>query len=413
MKLTINIIHKKMEKDINIVNNNITLYIYKPTNYEILLLTTKLANHFKIYDIIDMITVIFDKMDSNLIDRLLIKLDNIFYSFYPNNTKINYTNINSYQQKLISRLKNYKDIVMETHKTPDTYLKHIKDNIPKDYKVKIYKIKPNDKTFSLVSAVGQGSRYNSYFIHIYKKNQNKHAKNIVLIGKSITYDAGGLDLKLNHMNLMKTDMTGSAIILNVLLLLHDNHDNHNIHLLIPIAENMISNMAVRPGTVIDTMCGTSVEITNTDAEGRLCLADALSYCIKYLMPKIKINLILSIATMTGNVCKVSSVGSVLMSNTIGYKYARKIKKIGEDIGEYCDYIKLRDEYKPFLLSTVADISNYNPQCTAGTAYAGMFLKHFINDEAPWIYIDIGCGTFDDNKINSYGILLLYKFIKKI
>jgi leucyl aminopeptidase len=262
--------------------------------------------------------------------------------------------------------------------------------------------------------VASGSRFDGYFLHIEKKIPSKQkAKNIILIGKAITFDAGGLNIKLNEMHLMKTDMTGSAIILNVLNLLEKTQkDHHNIHLLIPIAENMCGPNAVRPGMVIRSLNGVTVEITNTDAEGRLCMADALEYFTKFMKPKLKTSLILDISTLTGNVCRITSVGGALMGNSKATKYKDRLMRIGESIGEYMDYIELRDEYKQYLDSTVAEINNYNPQCTAGTSFAGIFLKHFTDDNIPYLHLDLGCGTFDNNKINSFGIHLLYRFLSK-
>ena len=414
MKLNIVISNSKEKNDIKIVNENITISFYKPSTYDILTTMTKLKNHLKIYNDLETLYIMFDKeFTGKLIQKIITKLDDVLYSFYPNKIKIVYNNIDNDNRLLLKQLKTYKDIVMETHKTPETYLKYIKTNLPTGYKIKSYKLKKDDKLFPLTSAVGRGSEYNSYFVHIYKKTINKKGKNIVLIGKSVTYDSGGLDLKMREMNLMKTDMTGSAIVLNVLnFLVNTNNDNNNIHLLIPVVENMIGNSAIRPGMVVRALNGVTVEITNTDAEGRLCMADALNYFDKFLKPKMKTSLLLDIATLTGNACRISSVGGVVMSNEKGYNIANKLIDIGESIGEYLDYIKLRDEYSPYLKSTVAEINNHNPKCDAGTTLAGMFLDYFVSKDIPYVHIDIGCGTFDDNTINSYGIVLLYKLLCK-
>jgi leucyl aminopeptidase len=415
MKLNINILISKEKKDIDIVNDTINISLYKPTNFELSTTISKLNNHLKIYSIINEIIITFDKsFESKQVQKIVTKLDNVFYSFYPNHTKIKYNNIDTTSQLLVKQLKIYKDTVMETQKTPETHLKYIKDNLPKGYKIKIYKLKVNDKLFPLTAAVGQGSQYNSYFVHICKKTENKKGKNIVFIGKSITYDSGGLNIKVREMNLMKTDMTGSAIILNVLnLLVSTNQDKNNIHLLIPIAENMVGSKAVRPGVVIKSLNGVTVEITNTDAEGRLCMADAIEYFTKFMQPKLKSPILLDIATLTGNVCRVTSVGGAVMCNDKGRKYTDKLIKIGSSIGEYLDYLQLRDEYSPYLKSPVAEINNHNPDCEAGTTFAGAFLNYFVNPIVPYIHIDVGCGTFEKDTINSYGILLLYKFLKKL
>ena len=415
MKLNINILISKEKKDIDVINDTINISLYKPTNYELTKIINNLGNHLKIYSIIDEIIITFDKSFENKnIQKIVTKLDNIFYSFYPNHTKIKYNNIDTTSQLLVKHLKNYKDITMETDKTPDTYVKYIKNNLPKGYKIKVRKLKDNDKLFPLTSAVGQGSCYNSYFVHIYKKKENKKCKDIVLIGKAITFDSGGLNIKPSEMHVMKIDMTGSAIIINVLnMLVSSGKDKNNIHLLIPIAENMIGSKAIRPGMVIKTLNNKSVEIVDTDAEGRLCMADAIEYFTKYMVSKLKSPILIDIATLTGGVSRVTAFGGVVMCNNKGKKYTEKLIENALSVGEYVEYLELREEYNHYLSSSVADICNYNPECQAGTACAGAFLNYFVNPNIPYIHIDVGCGTIDKNTVNSYGILLLYRFLKKL
>jgi leucyl aminopeptidase len=281
--------------------------------------------------------------------------------------------------------------------------------------MKVFTIKDNNKMFPLTAAVGKGSSFNSYFVHIYPTKNSKNT--YILIGKAVTYDSGGLNLKMQKMEEMKTDMTGSAILLSVLKLLNKNeHDNDSIHLLFPIVENMIGNNAIRPGVVVASLNNITVEITDTDAEGRLCIADALEYFTNYIKPKIDIKntVLLDIATLTGNVANITGgLGGIIFCNNKGLVIKDKLIKIGNNIGEYLDFLHIRDEYKEFLKSSVADISNHNKDFKGGSVYAATFLNHFCDETIPWIHIDIGCTSFHNNCANSYGIYLLYQFIKKL
>jgi leucyl aminopeptidase len=214
---------------------------------------------------------------------------------------------------------------------------------------------------------------------------------------------------------MKIDMTGSALIISVLTLLVNNKldTNYNIHILSSIVENMIGNSAVKPGTIIETLNKKTVEIINTDAEGRLCLVDGINYINKYLI-KNSNSIIIDVATLTGNTHQItSSISSLVSSNDKGYKYIKKLIDIGENIGEYVDYLKLHDEYLDSLKSNVADIKNINPYVRADCVIAGSFLSYFIDNNIPWIHIDLGTIVYKNSTILSYGIYLLYEFIKQI
>lgn len=242
-------------------------------------------------------------------------------------------------------------------------------------------------------------------------------KNIYLVGKAITYDSGGMNIKNTHMEYMKIDMTGSAILLSVLNLLNKTNDDskYNIHLVIPIAENMISNTSIKPGDILTTYDGKKVEIHNTDAEGRLCMADALIYINKELIKNNK-SLIIDIATLTGNTVKISDNNSaIVLSNKEGKIYYNKLYEIGEQIGEYVDYITIREENLLKLKSSIADIKNEGNQTLGGTLIAGAFLNNFTREDIPWLHIDVANISYNRNldQPQSYGIMLLYNFIKSL
>ena len=316
----------------------------------------------------------------------------------------------------------YKNIVMDPTKTPDSYLKYVLSRVPKTYKSNVFKISKDKKykptkMFPLTKCVGAGSIHNSYFVHIEPKNNKNNKKNIYLIGKAVTFDSGGMNIKTYLMDEMKIDMTGSAIIVSVLHLLNYNKidTNYNIHLLIPIVENMIGNTATHPGMTIETMSGKIVETNDMDAEGRLCIVDAIDYINIYLIKNNKKdNLILDIATLTGCVDQITNtVSSIMLSNKMGDKYKDTILDIGENVGEYIDYLKIRREYLNYLGTSVGDISNHSNERGGGCLIAGSFIHYFINDNIPWIHIDLGTTVYVNNKQISYGINLLYYFIKSL
>jgi leucyl aminopeptidase len=392
----------------------IKINIFNLSNYNLNKHLIKIGDLIKVYDLITRINIIFDsKLNLIVINKILSRLSDILYKYYKNTKQIKLYQVTNESVLFMDELTRYKDIVMNPNKNPDIYLEYIKTNVPDKYNINIKKLE-EDGIFPLTYAVGKGANYSSYFVHIQPKTIVNENKDLFLIGKAVTFDAGGLNLKTSSIEKMKVDMTGSAIILSVLKLLSsNNYDNQlNIHLLIPIVENMISSKAIKPGAVIKTMNNKTVEITNTDAEGRLCIVD----CIEWINMKLlrsPNSLILDIATLTGNTVQITSgISSILMSNNSGLKYAKQIMKISENIGEYLDYLKLREEYMDMLLTPVADIKNVNLDIKAGCIIGGTFISHFVN-ETPWLHIDLGIATFMNSIALSHGINLLYEFIKEL
>jgi len=364
------------------------------------------------------LNIIFDKkIESLYVKTILAKLNDVIYSYYPTTKEIKMYNVDSNATNYMTEVVKYKDITMNPMKTPDTYLEYIKVNTPNDYNFKVFNINETNE-FPLTKAVGSGSSYSSYFVHISPKNINLNNKNIFLIGKAITYDSGGLNIKLRDMEEMKVDMIGSAILISVLKLLNFNKQDKkfNIHILIPIAENMIGNKAVKPGSVIKSSGGKLVEIVNTDGEGRLCLVDAIDYVHRILLPNLDLSkcFMMDVATLTGNTDHITSgFSSLTMCNSKGLLYIDELIKIGENIGEYVDFLKIREEYLDSLKSPVADIVNINKEIKADCVIAGTFLDFFIDKKLPWVHLDLGVGVFVDKKPLSYGINLLYEFILQL
>jgi len=374
-----------------------------------------LCNVFKIYNNIKEINIKFDNnFDQIKINKILMKIHNYVYD-YKNKIKIKFHNIEDESINIFNELDYYKNIVMDPNKTPDTYLEYIKSRIPSNYVHKIFNINETDK-FPLTKCVAAGSIHGGFFVHICPKKINKNNKNIFMIGKAITYDTGGLDIKTNGMLDMKVDMSGSAILMSVLNILNiNNYDiNYNIHLLFPIVENMIGPSATKPGSIVKTMNNKIVEITDTDAEGRLCIADALEYIHLNLLTNSDNSLIIDIATLTGNVSSISyGLSALVLSNKKGRKYVKKIMKTGDKVDEYLDTLKLRKDYENLLKSNVADIVSINSNIKAGCLMASVFLNYFVDEKIPWIHLDVASSTFTDNMAQSYGINLLYEFIKNL
>lgn len=407
--MNINIFLKKKSGDINIISNEkIIIPITDLSMFELKNRINKIRDIINIYKDVKKINIIFDKnLDKNI---LVPKLNDILHSSHA---MIKFHNIDSENKFLMKEISNYKDIVNHSNKTPDDYLKWIKKNTPSNYK---YTAKKTTNTFfPLTHAVASGSIYNGYFVHIFPKKINPKNKNVYFVGKAITYDSGGMNIKGDDMCDMKTDMAGSAILVSVLRMLDMSKLDKmiNLNLMIPIAENMIGPKGTKPGSVVKSMSGKKVEIVNTDAEGRLCMADCFDY-INMIVDMKKNNIILDIATLTGSARNITGgIASVCMGNKMADKYISDLINIGENVGEYVDTIRLRKEYLSGMESNVADIKNINEKIKAGCITAGAFLEFFINEKIPWIHMDVAPNVYINDMVNSYGINLLYNFLASL
>ncbi len=408
------LIVKTDEKTIKVGLNTFGLNPYELTKQ-----IMKLNKVFNIYESIKHINIIFDKeLNTYLINLIITRLSDILYKYKTESIPIKCYQVTEESINLMNELTLYKDIVMDPNKTPQTYLDYVKSRIPSNYKTNVYDLSNDKNLFPLTQAVGLGSQHKAFFVHIEPSNPKLNNKTIFLVGKAITYDSGGLNIKTQKMEDMKVDMTGSAMLLSVLVLINKGKldDNLNIHLLIPIVENMIGNNAIKPGMVVNTMNRKKVEINNTDAEGRLCLADCLEYiCIK-LAKELDHSkcLIIDTATLTGNTTYITSgVSSLIMGNKFAQPYLDIISKYGDEFGEYMDQLKLREEYFDSLKSPVADIRNVSMELKAGCVVAGAFLNYFVKPTIPWVHIDLGNGTFVDSVARSHGVNTIYHTLKHI
>lgn len=245
----------------------------------------------------------------------------------------------------------------------------------------------------LLEAVGKGSHNEPQFIvmeywGVGKASGNKideSKKPLILIGKGITYDTGGLNVKPSGaMHDMHMDMSGGGAVMSAIVAAAKLGLKKNIIALIPSAENAISSHSMRAGDIVTALSGATVEILHTDAEGRLVLADALTYSERY-SPRA----IIDVATLTGaSLVALGEHASAVM--TRDQNLESKLRELGEESGDLVWPLPLWDEYKAPLKSSRADISNIatNFAKWGGCIEGGMFLLHFAPKNVPWAHLDI-------------------------
>ncbi len=243
-----------------------------------------------------------------------------------------------------------------------------------------------------IMAVNQGSTHPARFVMInyVPTGKAKPKASIGLVGKGVTFDSGGLSIKSGQgMMSMKIDMSGAAAVLASMMIIAEQAPKVAVTAYMPLTDNMINGDAFRPGDVFTARNGKTVEVLNTDAEGRLILADALS-----LASEAKHDAIVDIATLTGSVTaalgpKISGV----MTNDDDL-FAR-INAASDNTGEKVWRLPLPEEYRKFLDSGVADLRNIGTVSQGGALTAGLFLSEFVSG-APWAHIDVGVGAMADS-----------------
>ncbi len=229
-------------------------------------------------------------------------------------------------------------------------------------------------------AVGQGSVQPPKFIHMKYTGKNAKKK-VAIIGKGICFDSGGLDIKpASSMLTMKDDMSGAACVLGVMKALSKLQPDMEVHGIIAACENMPSGSSYKPGDILTAKNGKTIEVDNTDAEGRLTLADALCYACD-----LNVDEVIDIATLTG-ACMVAlgTVASGIMGND--EELIARLIKTGKDSGETYWQLPMFSEYKNSLKSDIADMKNTGSRY-GGASAAGVFLQEFVKD-TKWCHIDI-------------------------
>jgi leucyl aminopeptidase len=241
----------------------------------------------------------------------------------------------------------------------------------------------------LFLGVAAGSEQPPKFIHLTYTPSGRSRKRVAVIGKGITFDSGGLDLKsAEGMLRMKDDMSGAAAVLGIMQALPALKPAVEVHGLIAATENMPSGAAIRPGDVLKAMNGTTIEIGNTDAEGRLTLADAICYATQ----KVGADEIVDMATLTGAcVVALGPLCSGLFAND--QALANRLLAAAAIAGERVWQLPLIEEYRENLKSDVADFNNVGPR-GGGAITAGLFLKEFAGDKS-WAHLDIAGPAFSE------------------
>ncbi|MCU0429370.1 MAG: leucyl aminopeptidase [Cytophagaceae bacterium] len=258
---------------------------------------------------------------------------------------------------------------------------------------------PNPPTFSILE---------------YRPTHTVQAKPFVLVGKGVVYDTGGLSLKPTEgsMDFMKCDMAGAAVVAACIYLAAQLQLPYHLIGLIPATENRPSGNAFAPGDIITMHDGTTVEVLNTDAEGRLILADALAYAKRY-----DPGLVIDLATLTGSAARAVGKNAAVMMGTAEESLKKAMVKAGMDTFERLVEFPLWEDYKESIKSDIADLNNLGgPE--AGAITAGKFLEHFT--QYPWMHLDIaGTAFFKSTEAyrvkggTGFGVRLLYQFLKNL
>lgn len=265
----------------------------------------------------------------------------------------------------------------------------------------------------LLLAVNRGSAIDPAFIIMKYQGNPKSKDHTVVIGKGITYDTGGLNIKTTGMETMKCDMAGAAACFGLMVALSNLKLKVNVTAVIPATENCVDAKSFKPGDVYKSYLGKTVEMMNSDAEGRLILADALAYVSTKLVP----TRIINFATLTGAIdIALGSEASGLMSNDEAL--AQKLIEAGEKTCERVWRMPLYEEYRERLKSDIADIKSWNGR-SAGSCVAAMFLKEFIKGKMPWAHLDIASTALSEGKkylpkyATGVGVRLMIEFLKTL
>ncbi len=266
-----------------------------------------------------------------------------------------------------------------------TYLAQQAQKLAKEHKLKcevLDRARMEKLGMGSLLAVGRGSHQPPRFIVLQYAHGKAKAKPIVLVGKGITFDTGGISLKPGaEMDEMKYDMSGAASVLGTLLAIAEMKLPLNVVGIVPAVENMPGGGATRPGDIVTSMSGQTIEILNTDAEGRLILCDALTYAERF-----EPECVVDVATLTGAcVIALGAVASGLMANDD--RLAAELLEAGQTSGDRAWQLPLWDDYQELLKSNFADIPNISGGRAAGTITGACFLARFTK-KYRWAHLDI-------------------------
>ncbi len=298
---------------------------------------------------------------------------------------------------------------------PDEYAKRLNSLKKHGLKINIYDEKKLKKLgMNTLLGVGQGSIRGSYLVTMEWNGLKDKSKPLAFVGKGVCFDTGGISLKpAKFMEDMTYDMAGSAVVVGLMKSLALRKAKINAVGVVGLVENMPGGNAQRPGDIVKSYSGKTVEILNTDAEGRLVLADALTYTEEKFKPKF----IIDLATLTGAI--IVSLGSEyagLFSNND--RLSKQIIDVGEQVEEKVWRMPLNKNFDKLIDSKNADMQNINYIGGAGSTTAAQFLQRFILNKTPWAHLDIAGmafskygGALNSGGATGYGVRLLNKLIE--
>ena len=344
------------------------------------------------------------------------------------NKKVNYKIISSNKKNIENNYKYYhaikegvflaRDLVSEPPNVlnPKTYVQEIKKLSKLGLKVKAYNEKELKKLgLNALLGVGLGSSNETYLVTLeWHGKKGSKQKPLAFVGKGVCFDTGGISLKpAKFMEEMKYDMAGSAVVVGLLKSFALRKAKINAIGVVGLVENMPGSKAQRPGDIVKSYSGKTIEVLNTDAEGRLVLADALSFTEKKYKPKF----IIDLATLTGAI--IISLGEEyagLFSNND--ELSKNIFEASKNVNEKVWRLPLHKNYDKLMDSTIADVQNINYAGGAGSITAAQFLQRFIQNKTPWVHLDIAGMAFSKKAANinaggatGFGVRLLNDLIK--
>ncbi len=279
----------------------------------------------------------------------------------------------------------------------------------------LHKYQLKEEGLQALLAVGQGSQHPPLMIKMEYKPETVTATTpkLGLVGKGITFDTGGLSIKSStNLHYMKSDMGGAAAVLGAMELAARLRLNIHLIGLVPSAENSVDALSVKPGDVIGSYSGKTIEIIDTDAEGRLILADGLAYMQKNYNP----DTIIDLATLTGS--SVMTLGYAAGAMLTQHEdLASELTAAGIGVNERVWQLPLWDDYKDDIHSDIADVRNFSGKPIAGAITAAKFLESFLVDNPRWAHLDIAGVAFGDSSFakmktsTGFGVRLLINYIK--
>ena len=357
------------------------------------------------------------KLKSYVFDKYKTKKNKNEFTFFVNGknipSKIEQIKFNSIEKGTFYT----RDLVSEPGNVlhPDEYAKRINSLRKLGLKITVYDDKKLKQLgMNTLLGVGQGSIRGSYLVTMEWNGLRDKSKPLAFVGKGVCFDTGGISLKpAKFMEDMTYDMAGSAVVVGLMKSLALRKAKINAVGVVGLVENMPGGNAQRPGDIVKSYSGKTVEILNTDAEGRLVLADALTYAEEKFKPKF----IVDLATLTGAI--IVSLGSEyagLFSNDD--KLSNQLIDAGENVEEKVWRMPLNKNFDKLIDSKNADMQNINYVGGAGSTTAAQFLQRFILNKTPWAHLDIAGmafskygGALNSGGATGYGVRLLNKLIE--